>query len=157
MILVHVALERSIKSVTGRGSSVYMNIDPRLHHYCQNISKGYLNDVVEMYALLGFDVVYNPGEGAGWIMVGQKQLRFAIQVSEVTEKPIVDIDVKKRTHVAFLSDDPQAVVEKIRVWAHGKGFAFREGGWSDIELFFDLSDIFTNFVVEVMHTSIEKQ
>jgi hypothetical protein len=28
------------------------------------------------------------------------------------------------------------------------------GGWSEKELWFDLPDVFTNFVIEIMHTSI---
>ncbi|MBP9701456.1 MAG: hypothetical protein KBD47_00560 [Candidatus Pacebacteria bacterium] len=134
-----------------------MKPDPRLHHYCQNIKTGYLKDVIEMYSLLDFDIVYNPGEQAGWIMVGQKQLRFAIQITQVDDTPIADLDVKKRTHIAFLSDNPKEVVEKIRTWAETKGLEFRQGGWSDRELYFDLPDVFINFVVEVMHTSIEEE
>lgn len=137
--------------------SIPMNPSARLHHYCQNITRGHLADVVEMYKLLDFDVVYDPGHNAGWIMVGQKQPRFAIQITEVDAVPIQDIDIKKRTHVAFISDDLQAVIKKIKEWATNKGFAFREGGWSEIERFYDLPDIFVNFVVEVMHTSIEEK
>ena len=132
-----------------------MQPDPRLHHYCQNISQGHLDDVVEMYKLLGFEVVYTPKGDMEWIMVGQKQLRFAIQITQVSDKPIQDIEIKKRTHIAFLSDDPQAVLNKVKSWAETKGLRYREGGWSEIERYFDLPDIFTNFVVEVMHTSIE--
>jgi hypothetical protein len=133
-----------------------MKTNPSLHHYCQNITKGYLNDVVDMYKLLDFNVVYDPGGDAGWIMVGQKQLRFAIQIAEVSDEPIADIDVKKRTHIAFLSDDPKKVIGEVKTWATGKGLKFREGGWSPIERYFDLPDVFMNFVVEIMHTSIEK-
>ena len=134
-----------------------MNTDPRLHHYCQNIVQGHLGDVVEMYRLLGLGIVYDPGKDSGWIMVGQPELRFAIQIAEVADMPISDIDTKKQTHVAFISDDPRKVIEKIETWAKGKGFKFREGGWSEIERYFDLPDIFVNFVVEVMHSSIEKK
>lgn len=133
-----------------------MNIDPRLHHYCQNITRGHLNDVVEMYSLLGLKVVYTP-ENKDWIMVAQDPLRFAIQITQVDDMPISDIEIKKRTHIAFLSDDPQGVIDKVGAWAKSKNIEFRQGGWSDIERYFDLPDIFTNFVVEVMHTSIEKE
>lgn len=133
-----------------------MKPDPRLHHYCQNITRGYLNDVVEMYSLLDLKVVYIP-ENKDWIMVAQEPLRFAIQITQVNDIPISDVELKKRTHIAFLSDNPQAVIDKIDAWAKSKNIKFRHGGWSDIERYFDLPDIFTNFVVEVMHTSIEKE
>ncbi len=109
-----------------------------------------------MYKLLGFDVVYTPPPSKWpWIMVGQPQLRFAIQITEVLDIPIENIDKKRQTHIAFISDNPQEVIDKIKAWAEDKGLKFRDGGWSKIERYFDLPDIFVNFVVEVMHTSIE--
>lgn len=135
-----------------------MNPDPRLHHYCQNITKGNLDNVVEMYKLLGFDIVYTPPPSKWpWIMVGQPQLRFAIQISEVDDKPVENLDEKRKTHIALISDDPKSVIEKVGMWAKEKGLAFREGGWSDIERYFDLPDVFVSFVVEVMHISIEEK
>jgi hypothetical protein len=134
-----------------------MNIDPRLHHYCQNITKGHLGDIVEMYKLLGFDVVYTPPPSKyPWIMVGQPTPRFAIQITEVDDKPIEDLEKKRQTHIAFISDNPKELIKKIETWTKEKGLTFREGGWSEIERYFDLPDIFVNFVVEVMHTSIEE-
>lgn len=127
----------------------------RLHHYCQNIKRGYLNEVVEMYKLLGFDVVYTPPEG-DWIMVGQPDLHFSIQIAQVDDIPEKDLDIKKRTHIAFISDNPQEILNKIKKWAEINNIKYREGGWSDIERYFDLPDIFINFVAEVMHTSIEE-
>lgn len=133
-----------------------MKIDPRIHHYCQNITKGNLELVVEMYKLLKFKVVYTP-PNKDWIMVGQDEPRFAIQIIQADDKPIEDIDKKRQTHIAFLSDNPQAVIDGIEKWAKNKGIKFRQGGWSAIERYFDLPDIFVNFVVEVMHTSIENE
>lgn len=134
-----------------------MNVDPRLHHYCQNVTTGSLEMVLEMYRLLDCNVVYRPPGGATWAMVGQKQLRFAIQVAEVSDTPIADISKKCQVHAAFISDDPQALINKIDSWAQQKGLAFRQGGWSQIERYFDLPDLFVSFVVEIMHTSIEKE
>jgi hypothetical protein len=133
-----------------------MKISPKLHHYCQNITKGNLEVTIEMYELLKFKVVYTP-PAKDWVMVGQDEPRFAIQITQVDNKPIEDIDEKRKTHVAFLSNNPQGVIDEIKKWAEVKGLRFREGGWSPIERYFDLPDIFVNFVVEVMHTSIEEE
>ena len=133
-----------------------MKIDPKLHHYCQNITRGNLDLIVEMYELLKFKVVYTP-PSKDWVMVGQDDLRFAIQVTQVDDKPIEDIDEKRRTHIAFLSDNPQGVIDEVEAWAKKKNLRFTQGGWSPIERYFDIPDIFVNFVVEVMHTSIEKE
>lgn len=127
-----------------------------MHHYCQNIALGSLEIAVELYKLLGFDVVYTAPEG-DWVMVGQPQLRFAIQVTQMDAEPIADLEVKNRTHVALLSDNPKAVVGKVEEWAKGKGLAFRGGGWNDNELYFDLPTIFVNFVIEVLHSSIDPE
>jgi len=103
---------------------------------------------VEMYKLMDLDVIYTPSDNSSLIMVGQKQLRFAVRITDVSDKP------KKRTHIAFISGNPQEVVRKIRIWAESEGFKFRKGGWSDnIESLFDLPDIFISFVAEVLYTS----
>lgn len=112
--------------------------------------------VVEMYKLLKFKVVYTPPT-KDWIMVGQDEPRFAIQITQVNDEPIEDIDKKRQTHIAFLSDNPQVVIDQIEEWARSKGVKFRQGGWSAIERYFDLPEVFVNFVVEVMHSSIEEK
>ncbi len=134
-----------------------MKIDPRLHHYAQKIVPDSLEKVLEMYEKLGCKVVYRPDGKYRWAMVGQDELRFAIQIVEYDEKPLADSDNKKGSHIAFLSDDPQGIVNTIKDWCLVKEIKFIQGGWSDRELYFDLPDIFVNFVVEVMHTSIEEE
>lgn len=90
-------------------------------------------------------------------MVGQDKLDFRVQIVEVDEKPIEDLDDKRRTHVAFLSNDPRLFLNEIDNWAKSKNIRFRQGGWNEKELYFDLPDIFVNFVIEVMHSSIVKE
>ena len=134
-----------------------MKTDPRLHHYAQNITKGTLENILEMYKFFNCEVVYRPNNGYKWAMVGQSQLRFAIQIVEVEDKPISDIELKRKVRIAFLCDTPQELINKIEAWAKSKNIQFRQGGWSAKEKYFDLPDIFVNFVVEVMHTSIEEE
>jgi len=130
--------------------------NPKLHHLCQNITKGSLQDVVEMYKMLHFDVVYTPVDATDWLMIGQMNLRFGIQLAEVSAEPIEDLEIKRQTHLAFLSDDPKKVISTVQEWAKVKGIRFREGGWSEKECYFDLPDLFVNFVIEVMHSSIDE-
>ena len=133
-----------------------MKTDPRLHHYAQNITPHNLENVIEMYSLFNCKVVYRPNNEHQWAMVGQEQLRFAIQIVESSEAPIMDIDMKRKTHIAFLSDNPQDLIDKVEEWAKTKNYKFRQGGWSPKERYFDLPEVFINFVVEIMHTSIEE-
>lgn len=135
-----------------------LNADPRLHHCCQNIVAGSLETAIDMFKILDCQVVYRPPAGPHkWAMVGQKQLRFALQLTEVSDTPTEDVNQKKQVHIAFISNDPEALIEKVQSWAAEKNIKFREGGWSKIERYFDLPDIFVNFIVEIMHTSIEKE
>ena len=126
----------------------------RLHHYAQNITPGTLEAVIEMYRLLGAEVVYRPNTANNWAMVGQPNLNFSIQIIEVKTAAIADIAVKRNVHLAFLSDAPQCVVGQIEAWAATKKIEFRKGGRSDKELYFDLPEIFVDFVIEVMDSSI---
>ena len=87
-------------------------------------------------------------------MINQAPSNINIQVSEVSDQPIADLNKKIQTHIAFISEDPQKVINVIKEWANKKGFSFREGKWSDTELYFDLPDLFVNFAIEVMHTSV---
>ena len=134
-----------------------MKSDPHLHHYAQNISKNTLEDVLDMYKIFNCNVVYRPNNGYKWAMIAQKDLRFAIQIVESNENPISDLDIKRKTHIAFLSDNPKEIVDKVEKWAKKKNISFRKDSWSKKELYFDLPNIFINFVVEVMHTSIEEK
>ncbi len=109
-----------------------------------------------MYKFFNCNIVYMPNGHQKWAMVGQPQLRFAIQIVEVAEVPISNIELKRKVHIAFLSDNHQELINKVESWATERGIKFRQGGWSDKERYFDLPDIFVNFVIEVMHTSIEE-
>ncbi len=129
-------------------------IDPILHHSCHNITTGSLETVLEMFALLKCQVGYRPNDGYQWAMVEQPQLDFSLQIAEVSDTPIEDIAKKCQVHIAFISDDHHGVIYQVKEWAESKGIAFREGGWSEKERHFDLPELFVNFVIEVMHTSI---
>ena len=123
-----------------------------LHHFAYNIQPNTLENCLELFDLLGCTIAYQV-EGARWCQIEQKPIPVDIQIIEVNENP-VDIKKKTNTHIAFLSDDPHGDILVIKKWAENKKINFRDGGWSDRELWFDLPDIFTNFVVEIMHTSI---
>ena len=88
-------------------------------------------------------------------MIKQKQVQISIQIIE-TQDQSIPIKKKINTHLAFLSKNPQEDIEKIKQWSEDKNIKFRQGGWSDKELWFDFPDLFVNFVIEIMHTSIVK-
>lgn len=132
-----------------------MNMDTELilHHCCQNVTRGNLDLMVEMYALLGFKIAYTPPT-KDWVLMEQPDISFKIQVTQTDEDPIRDLEKKRQTHLGFISNDPSKVLGLVKEWAADKQLDFREGEWSQRERYFDLPDVFVNFVIEVMHSSV---
>ena len=124
----------------------------KLHHFAYNIKPNKLELVLELLEKLGCTLSYRE-ENARWCMVEQKPIPIDIQIIETADQQ-VPIEKKTSTHIAFLSDTPKEDIEEIKQWLDKKGVNFKQGGWSDKELWFDLPDIFINFVIEIMHTSV---
>ncbi len=81
---------------------------------------------------------------------------MVMQFIEVDQVP-QDMEVKRNSHIAFLSDDPKRELGRIQEWVESKGHKFLSGGWSDREFYFDCPDVFIDFVIEVMHTSVAEE
>lgn len=129
--------------------------DPQLHHTAKRITPNSLEKVIEVFEQLRCKLTYRP-DGARWAMVGQDGLAFDIQLVEVDEKP-VQSKTRASSHVAFISNTPAEQIERVEKWAAQNGIRFEKGGWSDKELWFDLPDLFVDFVVEVMQVSITQE
>ena len=127
-----------------------MNV--KLHHVAYNITPNSLELVLEFLEKLGCAPTYRE-KNARWCMIQQKPNPINIQIIETKDQPI-PIEKKINAHIAFLSDAPKEDIEEIKQWSKDNNINFRQGGWSDKELWFDLPDVFTNFVIEIMHTSI---
>jgi len=76
-----------------------------------------------------------------------------IQVVECPVEPLCS-DKKIASHIGFISDNPEAEVERIKKWAEEKGLEFVQGSWSDLEFWFDLPEFFNDFVIEIMNRKI---
>jgi hypothetical protein len=123
-----------------------------LHHFAYNITPKNLELVIELFEKLGCALAYRE-DGARWCMIKQNSIPIDIQVIETNDSEI-PIEKRINTHIAFISDTHNEDLEEVRKWAEEKGIEFRQGGWSDKELWFDLPGIFVNFVIEIMHTSV---
>ena len=128
--------------------------DLELHHFAHRIAKGSLEFVIELFEQMGFFVSYREKD-ARWAMIKQKSVNVDIQLIETDDKPL-KTDIKTNCHIAFLSDNPEKEVERIKEWIESKNRKFVQGKWSDKEFWFDLPEIFIDFVIEVMNTSIIK-
>lgn len=133
-----------------------MNLDIemkiKLHHFAYNITPNSLELVLDLFEKLGCKLTYRKGNER-WCMINQKPITVDIQIIETKDR-LVLIKKKINTHIAFLSDTPKEDIGKIAKWAKSKKLTFKQGNWSDKELWFDLPDLFINFVIEIMHTSI---
>jgi len=124
----------------------------KLHHFAYNISPDSLELIAELLENFGCNIVYRE-KNARWCMIQQSTVPIDIQLIETKDK-IIPISRKTNTHIAFLSDSPKEDIEEIELWCMEKNVRFRHGKWSDKEFWFDLPEIFINFVIEIMHTSI---
>jgi hypothetical protein len=86
-------------------------------------------------------------------MFEQQPTPIDIQIIEIHD-PIVPLKRKINTHIGFISDTPKEDIQEIKKWCKTQKIRCRDGGWSEKELWFDLPDIFCNFVIEIMHTSV---
>jgi hypothetical protein len=132
-----------------------MNVEPRLHHSAYKIFPNSLEAALEVFKIFECEVTFKPELNQRWVMIGQKGLRYDIQLVEYSATS-TDLDSKTGTHLAFISSDPDGVIKKIEDWARDRNVKFIKGEWSKTEKYFDLPDIFINFVIEVMHTSVEE-
>lgn len=123
-----------------------------LHHFAYNIRPNKLELAIELFNIFNCTVSYRQ-KNKRWCMIEQKPIPIDIQIIE-TENYQIPLEIKINTHIAFLSNSPKDDIDKIKKWCKSKKIKFQQGEWTEKELWFDLPDIFINFVVEVMHTSI---
>jgi len=124
----------------------------KLHHFAYNIRPNSLELVLKLLEKFECTLSYRE-KNERWCMIKQKPMSIDIQIIETEDQPI-PIKKKINTHIAFVSDTPKEDIEEIKQWSKNKGIKFKQGGWSDQELWFDLPDVFINFVIEIMHTSM---
>lgn len=131
-----------------------MTDDPQLHHSARRIVPGSLENVIDMFRLLECKVFYLQAEQR-WAMIGQNK-NFLLQIQEIDDTPIQS-KTRLQSHIAFISNHPKEQIDKVESWAKHKNLLFKRGGWNEKELWFDLPEVFIDFVVEVMHKSVVEE
>ena len=129
-----------------------MKTDPLLHHAAKRITPNSLEQVLEVFGLLGCKMMFRP-DGARWAMIGQDGIPFDIQLVEVAETPIRS-DTRVSSHIAFISESPLTQVARVEKWAYERNVQFEKGSWNKNELWFDLPNLFVDFVIEIMHVGV---
>ena len=123
-----------------------------LHHCAKKIVPNSLEFIMDLFKHLDCQESYWE-TGARWAMIEQKGSSTIIQFIETDQVP-QETESKRNSHIAFLSDDPQKDLSTITKWIGEQNKKVTVGKWSDKKLYFDCSDVFIDFVIEVMHKSI---
>lgn len=123
-----------------------------LHHCAKRIAPKTLEFVMSLFEELECKESYWE-EGARWAMIEQEGKDMVIQFIETDQKP-QEVNVKKNSHIAFLSESPKKDIEKLGHWVKAQGYSFNSGSWSEKEFYFDCPEVFIDFVIEIMHRSV---
>ena len=121
-------------------------------HCAKRITPNSLEFIMGLFDQLGCRESYWE-DGARWAMIEQKESDIIIQFIE-TDQPPQTTEDKRNSHIAFLSEDPQKIVNLIKEWICKQNIKINVGKWSEKELYFDCPEIFIDFVIEIMHKSI---
>lgn len=125
---------------------------PVLHHTAMRVRPTKLKLAIGAFELLGCKNTYMPAS-ANWVILSQGDGRLNIQLIE-SNKLSVKGDNKLKSHLGFISKTPASDIAKVKKWAVKNKITFKQGHWSDLELWFDLPNIYVDFVVEIMHESV---
>ncbi|MBR0664513.1 hypothetical protein GXW71_09130 [Roseomonas hellenica] len=118
----------------------------KLNHVANRLATEHFETVVTMLAeCLGF-VELRRTERAIWLR--QPGANVDLQFSR---SPTANRDADKlRSQVSFLSDTPQADLERLADWARARGLEASVGAYSDREFYLDLPAALVDFVIEAM-------
>ncbi|MCJ2053941.1 hypothetical protein, partial [Methylobacterium sp. J-070] len=102
--------------------------------------------VVDMFVgQLGF-VELRRTERAVWLRQPGANVDLQLSRSDTGHR---DLD-RQRSQVSFLSETPQADLDRLASWFVARGLAARVGAYSDREFYLDVLAAFVDFVVEAM-------
>lgn len=76
-----------------------------------------------------------------------------LQLIETHEQNI-HYSQKEYTHIGFTSSSPINILQNVEAFCKKHTIKYIQKQWSDAEYYFDCPEIFANFVVEIMDTSI---
>ncbi|MBR0644048.1 hypothetical protein [Plastoroseomonas hellenica] len=118
----------------------------KLNHVANRLAAEHFETVVTMLGeCLGF-VELRRTERAIWLR--QPGANVDLQFSR---SPTANRDADKlRSQVSFLSDTPQADLERLADWARARGLETSVGAYSDREFYLDMPAALVDFVIEAM-------
>ncbi|MDO8470386.1 MAG: hypothetical protein Q7S63_00205, partial [bacterium] len=108
--------------------------------------------VLNLFTELGFHVLERSKVmEIAWI--AQRETKFVLQFIESEQHPL-PTETKIFTHIAFITEDPKKEIERIKQWIQSQDVTVVDGKWTDKEFWLDCPEVFIDFVLEIMHTSV---
>lgn len=118
----------------------------RFNHVANRVNPGHFDTVVDMFVeALGF-VELRHTERAVWLRQPGANVDLQLSRSDTGHR---DHD-RQRSQVSFLSDTPEAELERLASWFATRGLPARVGAYSSREFYLDVPAAFVDFVVEAM-------
>lgn len=75
-----------------------------------------------------------------------------------TEDKIQAAEIKKLSHIAFVSPNPKEELERIKDFVSSLGLQYQQGAFAGEGYYwFDCPDLFVDFVVEIMDLSVLRE
>ena len=118
-----------------------------MHHSAFKVTKGSMEIVKLLFKKLGFEATYEPEPT--WALFKQPENEIRIQIIEVSAKPEHTVG-KEECHIGLISEKPLEDIKEIENFAFEHNLTFSRDSWSENEHWFDLPDIFVDFVIEIM-------
>lgn len=118
----------------------------RFNHVANRVNPAYFQTVVDMFVgQLGF-VELPQTARAMWLRQPGANIDLQLSCSDTGHR---DLD-RERSQISFLSDTPQADLDRLASWFVERGLPAHVGAYSDREFYLDVPAAFVDFVVEAM-------
>jgi hypothetical protein len=125
----------------------------QLHHYARRIRPKMLDSAIKIFEYLWCTVSYKPPNSNTRAMIKYPWIDTRIQFIE-TDNPTEETEKKRNSHIAFISQNPEKALEEIKKTIESMWLQYIQWNRSDKEFYFDCPDIFIDFVIEIMNTSV---
>ena len=118
----------------------------RFNHVANRVNPSHFQTVVDMFVgQLGF-VELRRTERAVWLRQPGANVDLQLSCSDTGHR---DHD-RQRSQISFLSDTPEADLDRLASWFVARGLTAQVGAYSDREFYLDVPAAFVDFVVEAM-------
>lgn len=118
----------------------------RFNHVANRVNPDHFETVVDMFVQqLGF-VELRLTERAVWLRQPGANVDLQLSRSDTGHR---DLD-RQRSQISFLSDIPEADLDRLASWFTARGLSAQVGTYSDKEFYLDVPAAFIDFVIEAM-------